>query len=457
MEIATNVASSCTTVLSGVVTVWGIAAVGLATPLQVAGAHVGDLIDTLDASTGPDGQLVVEGKFGLVVREDADGPLEFVCHEAITTELAFDSPEYTFGPPVGGTSTIIGRMADTSQARDGEPLWFTTDLCDWAAVPGFSGRVVADVAFGADGSVWVVTADPVQSGVPSSNAVFHGDDVNNLAPVLTADEAGVDRFLSIAIGESVWVTADATEDPVVLVRAPGGEFTPVPFTVPADLEGESVDVRVALAHPDSRAAWFVVDPIGADRLVELVDDGPTSQSTVWSPDDRITDLSRAPDGTLFGILGDRRPWRIPTDSPPEELTGFVDASGLQADHTGLLLAHRSFVNGLLYSTSADTASPDSTVRPDAIAGPLTCPAGTDQAEICAPLWPQLQPRLAFTSIDTADTGQPPTVDTDAPTGPEEPVPDRPCGCRAVNGAGFSGLLAVLACVVGARRRRTPER
>jgi MYXO-CTERM domain-containing protein len=434
-----NVASRTTTVLSPLVTLAVLSSVP-------ASAHVGDLIDTIDVSTRADGGIAVQGKFALAVADGPDAPLHFVCHEAITTEFAFDSPEYSFGPD----GSVISRMADLAQARDGEPLWFTTDLCEWSAVPGFFGRIVADVAFGPDGSVWVVTADPAGAG---GNAVFHGPDVNSLAPVLTADDAGVDRFLSVEPTDSaVWVTGSDAEAPVLLrdASASGSDFQPVPLDLPPDLVAVDLNARVVLATAEPSIAWVVLDPIGADRLLEVRDD---AQTVIWAPTDRITDLSRAPDGTLYGTLGDRRPWRIPTDGPPEDLTAFADGGGLDAGPDGLLVAHRSFVNGLLYSTSADGLTPDTLVTPDAIVGPLECPAGTVQADVCAPLWSVLEPRLAFTSLDTADTGlpiEPPDID--------EPTDDRAdgCGCRTTSSGGLTALLGVLAVFGRRRRAGTPR-
>ncbi|MCB9676709.1 MAG: hypothetical protein H6737_16450 [Alphaproteobacteria bacterium] len=366
-------------------------------------AHVGDLIDTLDALQTPDGHAI-EATYGLIVEHDG---LRWVCHEAVTAPGALLSPDYEVGPD----GTWIARMTDLTLARDGHPLWVSTDLCTWAPIPGFEGRIVADVAFGPDGSVWVATADPT-----GENAVYHGPDASSLEPVLTVTGS---RFLSVAVGASVWATSSEGDTALALWHSPdGASFTSSAIPVDPALLAP-VDAFVEVAHPTEDTAWVVLDPIGEDRLLEASGGALTE---IWAAPDRITDLERADDGTLYATLGDRHPWRV--TGTPTLLAGLADASGLAAtDH--LVLANRSFVNGLLLTVSTDGETPASTALPADIVGPLACPAGTDQATLCEPLWPQLEVRLR-PPVDTGDTGMP--ADTDVPI--TEPEPEPRCGCAA---------------------------
>ena len=103
-----------------------------------------------------------------------------------------------------------------------------------------------------------------------------------------------------------------------------------------------------------------------------------------------------------------------------------------------------------------TTSPtwSSQLSPYDITGPFVCPAESEHATVCDPLWPELEERLAIYRpfVDTGDTSDPPAPTDDTGEQPMEPPED--CGCShpgggwLLSGCVLSGLLLT--------RRREPQ-
>jgi hypothetical protein len=406
--------------------------------LLAAHAHVGDLIDTLDAAALPGGAAVF-GTFGLML--PAGDSFDWVCHEVVTVDGALTSPDYAVRD-----GRITSWLADLNLARDGVGVWTSADGCGWAPATGVDGRIVAEVSHAADGSTWLATADA------ADNHLFRALDGLAYAPVHAVDG----RLLSVrANGPSIWAISAESDTSLTVWHSPDGlTFTGHPLVVPAGLTAP-VRARIGAVHPtDPDQAWIVVDPIGTDRVLHATNAGAVT-TQLWDAPDRVTDLDRAPDGTLYAVLNDRRVWRSAKGQAFEDLTDLPDGSGLDASTGTLWVANRTFVNELLLTRSDDGSTPSRSFRPTDIRGPLQCPSDSEAARMCDPLWPVLEPRLR--PVDTSDTaGPPPPPDTDDTGTP--PAVDRTCGCVKLGVApGSSMAAAAMALLLARRRTRTAGR
>lgn len=385
---------------------------------------MGDLIDTLDVDVDPvDADTVhVQATFGLVTYDGETA--EWVCHEAVTEPGIQSPPRYV----QGSDGRFVAWNSTPGYGRDDEPVWASDDRCTWVPVLGLEGRRIPEVSMRGR-LAWAATAD-----AEGGNGVFREQDGTFVPTGLQTDEL----VLSVrADGPAVWALT-TRGDELSLWHSPDGEvFTEHPLVAPAELARPLRGAIADVDPEDGDRAWVVVDPIGADQLFAISAAGAVAEP-IWVPDDRITDLERHPDGTLTGVLNDRRPWRSDGDGFVE-LTGMHDSSGVGVGPAGTAwFSHRSFVDDRFLSRSDDGRTPTETWSPELITRARECPEGTDQAVVCAPLWEGLAPRL----VVLQDSGLPPVVEPEVPAG---------CGCRSARSgwapSSLVGLLGVL------RRRR----
>lgn len=373
-----------------------------------AGAHVGDVIDTLDVRVdrAGSGEVHIEGSFGLLTMDGDEA--EWVCHEAVMAEGVQQAPHYV--------QSAAGRFAswttNPAYGRDGQPVWTSADRCDWEPLPGLSGEVVAEVSFRGE-QAWAATA--TGDGSDAVHRVVDG----TFVPTSLVTEGLV---LSVrADGPSVWALTTEGDELVLWHSADGEVFVAHPIVAPAEF---ARPLRGAIAEIDSNdggRAWLIVDPIGADVLYEVTDAGATVVER-WRPNDRLTDLSLGPDGALAAILNDRRPWRETADGWVEGVD-LPDASGVDRSGGTAWFSNRAFVNDLLLTRSDDGVASDRTWVPADIVRSRSCPDGSTQQTVCDPLWSVLEPRLQ------------PVVDTGEPSFPSTPEPGT-CGCQGTSGGSF---------------------
>ncbi|MCB9669384.1 MAG: hypothetical protein H6734_07940 [Alphaproteobacteria bacterium] len=398
-------------------------------------AHVGDVLDTLDAHVDPatPSRVHVEATFGLVTLEGDAGA--WVCHEAVTAPGVFAAPHYV----QGSTGRFAAWNSGPNDGRDGEPVWTSADRCDWTALTGLAGQLVAEVSLRGD-EAWAATAT---SGV--TNGLYRTVDGAFVPAGVSSD---TDIFLSVrAEGPAIWAVSTDGDVLTLWHSTDGTAFTSHTVAPP---DGVTLPLRGsigAIDPTDGDRAWLVMDPIGVDFLYELTEAGAT-QTSIWAPPDRLTDLTRLPDGALLAVLNDRRPWRG-VDGVFTEMA-VEDASGGDVGPEGLWLSNRTYVNGLFATLSTDGHTAARTLGPEVIASPLSCPAGSTQVTICEPLWDALSLRL-----------QPqPTGDSGTPTPIPPPVVEEPssCGCAAgtLSGVGGPGALAIPWLLRRRRNRRSPR-
>ncbi len=408
-------------------TLWGVQ----------ARAHVGDLIGGIDLVT-PEAALpsAIETNYGLLL-ERGEG-YAWVCHEAVTAPGAIRSPRYRRS----AEGTWLAVVPEVAQGRGGRTLFRSPDGCSWDDVSGLpEGAQVAQARFDPDDPTLahVVTAT---AGGP--NGVWRSTDGgSSWSEDLPPQEGRL--FHSVSTGAD-GLLATATDlggtRGFLWRRAETGEWSEQELTLAPDTQ--SAEIRVVERSPEQ--LWLVIDPIGGDALLYSTDAGQTF-APVDPGEGNVSDTALI--GDTFWFIRDGRVLLPVTGGVVgPEAPGFSPSTGLYGDADGLWMPEQSYITGALLSFSGDDGQTFETLAyPDDIEATLDCPAGSEVASICAPLWGKLLPRIrGFDAppIDTAiDTG----LDRPRETEPD-PVEPR-CGCQSSGG----GLWLLGALLLARRRSR----
>lgn len=392
--------------------------------------HVGDIVAGSDAvvTASPDVPWSVEASFGLVVGQ-GDGTYRWVCHEAVTEPKSLLQPRYDQAT----SGEWLATVSDLEQGRGGHTIFHSPDGCAWNDVEGIdAGVLVTEVHYDpADPQrAWAVTATP-----DADNGVYTSADggrtwAADLAPA--ADR----RFHSVqAVGDEVYATAtdhDGTTGAVWHRDAKGGwSESPLP-----DLGGAK-GVRLRLLGIDEGSVYLNLDPLGADAM-RVADRALEAFEAVGPVDAELLDMAIVEDGAYVALDFGNRVIRVVDGAFTEvELPPTV---GLATGPSGeLVISELAFIAGPLLSVrEGDAFVP--LAYPDDVTEPLQCPAGTEVATICEPLWAGLEPRLRGFNLPPVESGD---------TGVITP-PDEGCGCRTSGGG--AGALALVALLLLRRRR-----
>lgn len=423
-----------------------------------APAHVGAPIDAIDVHAIGETGRVVEASVGLTLR-DEDGAWQWVCHEAITTPDAVIAPRYAVSE-----RHWVGTVPALAQSRDGATaVYWTDDGCAWTGATGVSGHEVPEVALSADGAVALaVTADLAdpEAGTAADNAVLRSTDGGrSFTPVLTVPGQ---RLTSVVMATGSAGTAlvggidNAGQGWLHWSADAGASWTSHP-AAPGEL------VAMAL-HPDDAAVGYaVVDGVGVETLLRT-DDAGASVTVVLDPEGPISDVAVEPgggawvafSGNAFLYAPDGVAFALETTAPP----GL--GVGLAGDRV-LLATRYELVNSAL-SEGSRAAGFDPVFSFVELAGPLDCPAETEGADVCAPLWDTLLVSLGLGEDGGTEGGGgsglsdgPDGGDGADDTGPVDAGPqDETAGAAAGDKEGCGGggaALVVLLPLAGVGRRR----
>lgn len=411
--------------------------------VTAAFAHVGDVIGGVDVSvrrqedvTEAPPAAVIEGNFGLLLPSGASW--QWVCHEAVTAPAVVVSPRYARS----AAGVTLAFLEDPADGRDGQTLFRSVDGCDWPLVDALADRVVPSATFDpADPLVaWAVTADPGED-----NGIWRSADAGaTFAPArpLSSDR----RFLSFALGSGeAWATAtDEAGGRLFLWHATGDEWAEhelvgVPSVVAA------TDLRV-LAAGEAGEVWLVVDPFGPDIALRAFADG--TWTVAYDGGGWIND--GAWDGERLWLVRDATTLTsITLDGAIADHPAFPAGTNVTFVEGALWTAPASYLVYAMLARSDDGGETFTTLAyPDDVSAPLSCPAESDAATVCDPLWDTLLPRVrGFDDppAETADTGSapiPPHRDPEAP------------GCGCAGGAGSAGGLFLPVLLLAGRWRRS---
>lgn len=388
----------------------------------------------------------VAATFGLIVLDEV-GQHRWICHEAITAPGAVVAPRYARS----SAGAFLGVVPALEQVRDqGESVYHSADGCDWEPVRGLTDEVITRVAFSPDDPDRVLAGSAnLEEGTSSS--LFLSTDGGQVFDAVVTVQERLFRSLRFSAGISgqvfasaVWYTAG---DGWLYTSTDGGtswESLPVPN--PDGLELFDVDV-VAVSPTDPGTAWVVVGPYGDDTVYKVTDNTTFTPVLENFPGDIIdgtvdeaggvwlvassSRLLYAPDGERFTEI----------DTPPGGLG--IASDGMTVYPTGL-----AQITTVLY---AQTDNQGETFTDDVllmdIQEPPSCPADSDVAEVCVPLWPKMSGRLPYLSFDTgeADSGSSAVEDTGSAFVSDE------CACRS-SGSAAAAMLGLGVGLLGWRRR-----
>ena len=394
--------------------------------------------------------IYVSTTFGLLVSRDDGCSFRWMCEQNIGYGGTFD-PLYR----IGADGTIFATtFTGLRVSRDGG-CSFTTATADKPA--GDPGRIadiwVSAIDIGPSGEVWVATAE---SGKPN-NIYRSTDNAQTFEPRSMLSPTIWWKSIAVAPsrGQRVYATGYevASKPPSTHFQISddgGTSWRESPLAnVKFGTMPQVMAVGVDRANPDI----VLMSSVGAsapngDRLYRSTDGGMT-WSEVLTTTAAIADVAIAASGRIVvATLGggayestNGGAAFAPLASPPQ-----LACVGQREDGALFGCGANWEPDFKAIARSADATSWDKVFRFVELAGPVECPAGTAQADVCGAQWPAVQQQFAATGPTTC--GGP---------APDMTVKSSGGCCDASDSSlgqlGASCLLAALCGVHTLRRRR----
>lgn len=439
----------------------------LAVPLA-AWANGVALPDTLNVALRPGDPVEVglEANFGWLSAEDGV-TFTWVCHEVVLDPTSSLTPYFFPGQNVTLASV---RSLGVSVDPNDEPhrqnpvhpvlrdptfsLFRSADGCEWDAPADLDGVNVREVAFDPDTPDHVLAATFTGSG--AKNGIWESDDSGATWHRTTL---AVDNrfFRSVEFSVANPLRAYATASwfqPVpsayLYVSDDGGDvWSEIPWTfmVGGTLQS-NVDI-VATSPSDANIAYARTNG-GTDYLLRTTNGG-MAWETVLSVVDDIRGVVFEPDtGAVWAATAFQGTFRATDGRTFAPIAGAPKIRGLGADARGVFAAANNYEDGFAIGvTTNGGASFAGLTQFVDVAGTRPCPAGSDVATICEPLWPALAQLLGITS---------PTP-TPSPTTSGGGGDDKPWwSCSlATGGAAMAPACAVMLLLAIAALRRSAFR
>jgi hypothetical protein len=412
---------------------------------------------------GDDHSIFVRTTFGLLISHDDGCSFRWVCEKAIGYGGEFD-PKYAIA--TDGTmfaTTFTGLRV----SRDGGCEWKTAT----EELPvGDAGRIadtwIDAIDLSPNGDVWVATAESAKP-----NNVFRSTD-NGVTFAPKGLFSPTVWYKSVKVARSdpqrIYVTGYqvAPDSRAHLFRSEDGgtTWTEVPLfgtqrPHPTIQYGSTPLLYVVAVDPANPDILFVnsqgANPPGGDRLYRSADGGRSFDQVLATTDPIRGIVIRSsgvivatlaggsfesPDGTRFVPLGSTlgHPVKVPQ----------LACLGQRGDGSLVGCGANWGPDFMAVGGSVDGGSWQKLFRFVELAGPLECPGGTKEQDMCAPMWPSLQAQFGATG-----PGSCPAMPDGAETvdGPASPVKKPGC-CDAGDGAPVGMILLVGALLVRRRRR-----
>jgi hypothetical protein len=399
--------------------------------------------------------VYVATTFGLLVSDDDGCTLRWICEQNVGYAGTFD-PKYR----IAADGTIFATTFNGLRVSRDAGCTFTTATAEsLAGDPGrIAGSWIDAIDIGPTGEVWVATAD---TGKP--NNIYRSTDGGvTFAPRGLLSSSGWWKSLAIAPSRAQRIYATGYQ--VAGTLPDGGHMPPTTHFEITDDDGEhwtesplagvqfgAMPLVLAVGvHPGNPDIVYMysqgASPPGGDRLYRSTDGGATWSEALPTTapilDVAITQAGgvvvatlgggsyQSSDGTMF----------TPMATAPQ-----LACVGQRGDGVLFGCGANWEPDFEAVARSLDGGSWDKVFRFVELAGPLSCPAGTTQHDVCEGMWPTLQQQFGATG----------------PTCSEQPAdeerPRRRSGCCDAGTPGELGLvstgaLAVL-CVAAVRRRR----
>lgn len=408
--------------------------------------------------------------FGLLISHDDGESFRWICETAIGYTGIFD-PDYALVNGDIFATTYEGLRVSRDQG------------CSWQNIGSeFAGLWVGEVEAGPDGSVWAATS----SNVPD-NDVYRSTDggasfvamglnhkrawwqtlkiapsdanriyVTGYLPAVTEPDPGHPRgslFEQCGVGR-----CDSDSAIALLYRSDNGGATWTPLATSTFEYGPQPQLNllgIDPADPDTvYARTIAANSLIGDKLWRSTDAGVTWKKMLQTQDAAKAFLIRSNGDVWVGTAnagvryatncdnkGPCDDWQAPTEQPQ------MSCLSERSDGTLFSCGANWMPDFFSIGRSTDGQTWDKVMRFCEIAGPVECPAGTEQFDTCESLqWPDLV--VQFDIGQCSAPGASDAMFNDAGTSEPEP------GCTDCNGNGaLAGLLVVLPIVFWRRRRR----
>lgn len=422
----------------------------LAVP-AVALANGVALPDTINVALRPGHPVEVglEANFGWLSAEDGES-FTWVCHEVVLDPTSSLTPFFFPGENVTLASVrSLGVSIDPNYS-----LFRSPDGCSWDAPADLIDVNVREVAFDPGTPDHVLAATFTGSG--AKNGIWESDDAGATWHKTTLDlDARFFRSVEFSAADPLRVYASASwfqpaPSAYVYVSDDGGDVwneIPWTFSVPSGGTLQSnVDV-IATSPSDANIAYARTNG-GTDYLLRT-SDGGISWHTVFSVADDIRGVVFEPGtGAVWAATAFQGTYRASDGRTFTAIAGAPKTRGLGANERGVFVAANNYEDGFALGVSSDGgASYLGLMQFVELEGTRPCPAGSDVATICEPLWPALAQLLGITSPTPTPTTNPGDDDDDG--GPA-------CSCSLASGDAAMapvGLAMMLLAIAAVRRRR----
>lgn len=389
--------------------------------------------------------------FGLLISRDDGAGFYWVCEQNVGYEGTFD-PKYRIGP---GGEIYATTFEGLRVSRDGGCSFSTATEEQSPSSPGYLDGIWVDaIDTGPDGAVWVATAE---AGRP--NDVYRStDQARTFSPLGLASSTV--WWKSIGVAPSNAQRAYVTGYQVTQTGPDGGSIPPTVHLhrtddaganwtmlgIGAFQLGTSPLIMVEAVAPDDPQLVFVrsvraVPPAG-DKLYRSTDGGDTF-AEVLTTTDTIRDVVMRADGsvlvaTQMGGLH-RSADRGATFS---KLSDLPQAACLGDRGDALFACGANWEPDFFaIGRSSDGAAWSKVFRYVEMKGPLSCPVGTMQRDLCeARLWPAVAEQFGIQPEPQGDVAEPrdPGGCCDAQAAPVAPA--------------LAGLLVAIGLLVRRRKR-----
>ena len=433
---------------------WLVAAVVLAPVAALAGSRA-PLTSGIQFQPGDHRSLYVATTFGLLISRDDGCSFRWVCEQNLGYAGAFD-PQYR----IARDGTIFATTSTGLRiSRDGGCSFATATA---EAPPGDPGRIagawVTAIDIAPTGDVWVATAN---TGSPSG--VYRSTDSGaTFAPGGLASPTIWWKSLAVAPSRAARIYATGYQ--VAGTRPDGGPLPPTTHLEISDDTGAHWQhspltgvrfgamplVRVLAVDPANPDAVLLASSLAnasGDRLYRSGDGGLT-WTDVLDTASPIVDLAFEQDGSAVVATRSAASFRSADRGASfQPLTGAprLGCVGQRGDGAVFGCGANSDPDFKAIARTRDGATWGKVFRFAELAGPVDCPAGTAQHDVCSGLWPAVRQQLGATG---------PTCGAE-PTPDSAPPPRKSGGCCDAGGpsGGLGASARAALCGVATLRRR----
>ncbi len=433
---------------------WLVAAAVMAPVVALANGRA-PLTNGVHFRPGDNRSLYVATTFGLLISRDDGCSFRWVCEQNLGYGGTFD-PKYR----IARDGTIFATTYTGLQvSRDGGCSFVTATA---EAPPGDPGRIAGSwidaIDIAPTGDVWAATAN---SGSP--NDVYRSTD-NGATFTPSGLASPTIWWKSLAVAPSRAARIYATGYQVSGTLPDGGPIPPTTHLEISDDTGAHWQdspltgvqfgamplvyvLAVDPANPDVvLLASSLASASAGDRLYRSSDGGMTWTDVLDTPSP-ILDLAFEQDGSAMVATLNAAAFRsVDRGASFQPLTGAPQLAcvGQRGDGAVFGCGANWEPDFKAIARAGDSATWGKVFRFVELAGPVDCPAGTAQHDLCSGLWPAVQQQFGATG----------------PTCGAEPIPDntppsRKSGgcCDAGGPSGGLGAIALAALCGGAALRR----